>query len=54
MSETDFYIRILELEIAALRSVLSEFDEDKIRESCTQWQKAESLAELKNYIVRPS
>ncbi len=52
MTDTDFYIKILELEIAALRSVLSESEEPL--DAYTQWHKANALAELKNHITRPS
>ena len=47
----NFYIKVLELEIEALRSVLSEWDIDLSQ--FTQWHKAEALAELKNHLVKP-
>ncbi len=52
MNDTDFYIKILELEIAALRSVLSESEEPL--DAYTQWHRAEALAELKSHIARLS
>jgi hypothetical protein len=46
-----WYLRLLELEVEALRSVLSEFDGDKMEH--TQMVKADSIAQLKNSLVRP-
>jgi hypothetical protein len=44
----DFKVKLLEEEIEALRSVISEFDLEK---SCyTQWHKAEAIANLRNYL----
>lgn len=51
-SDVAFYIRLLELEIEALRSVLSEWDADK---GCfTQMHKANAIEEMKKYLVRPT
>ena len=50
MSDTQLLIKLLEEEIAALRSVLSEIDEDL---NCyTQWHKAQAIEQLLNYIKR--
>jgi hypothetical protein len=46
-----FYIQLLELEIEALRSVLSEFDGDKME--YLQMVKANAIEQLKNSLVRP-
>lgn len=46
-----FYIQLLEMEVDALRSVLSEFDGDK--REFTQMIKADSIDQLKNSLVRP-
>jgi hypothetical protein len=46
-----FYIQLLELEIEALRSVLSEFDGDKME--YLQMVKANAIVQLKNSLVRP-
>lgn len=46
-----FWIRLLEMEVQALRSVLSEFDGDKLE--YLQMQKANAIAELKNHLVHP-
>ncbi len=47
-----FYLWLLEMEVEALRSVVSEYDEDD-RLSNTQWQKAEAIKVLKDSLVRP-
>ena len=46
-----FYIQLLEMEIEALRSVLSEFEGDKFE--FIQMIKADRIAELKKTLVRP-
>lgn len=46
-----FYIQLLEMEIEALRSVLSEFEEDKM--GYVQMAKATAIDELKKSLVRP-
>lgn len=46
-----WYLRLLEMEVEALRSVLSEIDGDKLE--CLQMVKAENIAALKNSLVRP-
>lgn len=46
-----FWIRLLELEVEALRSVLSEFDGDK--SEFTQMQKANAIENLKNSLPHP-
>lgn len=46
-----FWIYLLEMEVAALRSVLSEFDGDKLE--FLQMQKANAIEQLKNSMVRP-
>ncbi len=54
MSEIDrlkFWIHLLEMEIEALRSVLSEFDGDK--SEYLQMQKANVIEQLKNSMRRP-
>lgn len=53
MREEDmrFYLRLLEMEIEALRSVLSEFEGDKLE--FTQMIKANAIEQLKNSLVRP-
>lgn len=50
-----FWIHLLELEVEALRSVLSECREkqDMRMISSTQWDKAEAIEQLKNSLVRP-
>lgn len=48
MTSAELYIKLLQLEIEALRSVLSEWDEDK---SCyCQMLKADAIAELLNHL----
>lgn len=50
MSDAQLLVKLLEEEIAALRSVLSELDQDL---NCyTQWHKAQAIAELLNHIKR--
>lgn len=54
MSEIDrlkFWIHLLEMEVQALRSVLSEFEGDK--SEFTQMHKANAIEELKNHLVHP-
>lgn len=54
MTETErykFWIHLLEIEIEALRSVLSEFEGDKTEFS--QMIKANAIEELKNHLVHP-
>lgn len=46
-----FWIHLLEIEVEALRSVLSEFDGDKTE--LTQMLKADAVDALKNSLVRP-
>lgn len=46
-----WYIQLLEMEIEALRSVLSEYDKDHAQ--FVQWQKAQAIDGLKNSLVRP-
>lgn len=46
-----WYLRLLEMEVEALRSVLSEYDGDKLE--YTQMIKADNIAQLKNSLVRP-
>lgn len=47
----ELYISLLELEIKALRSVLSEYDGDK--QEFLQMEKANAIAVLKHHLVRP-
>jgi hypothetical protein len=49
--EAKLYVLLLEAEIEALRSVLSEFEGDK--SESTQMNKANAIDELKNHIRRP-
>lgn len=44
MTDQELRIKLLELEIAALRSVLSEFDGDKCE--FTQWHTAEAISRV--------
>jgi hypothetical protein len=46
-----FWIHLLEMEVEALRSVLSEFEGDK--SEYLQMHKADVIAQLKNTLVRP-
>lgn len=46
-----FWIFLLEMEVQALRSVLSEYTDDKC--GFSQWQKAQAIDELKNHLVHP-
>jgi hypothetical protein len=48
--EIKLYVLLLEAEIEALRSVLSEWEYDK--RPFGQWQKAEAVRELKNHLRR--
>lgn len=47
-----WYIFLLEMEIEALRSVLSELDKDD-KYQYVQMIKADKIADLKNSLVRP-
>lgn len=47
-NEKELRIRLLELQVECLYSVLSEYDDDK--NHFTQWRKAEAIRELLNYI----
>lgn len=51
MTDEQFYLKTLELEIQALRSVLSEFDGDKLE--YTQMHLANKLATLRDSLKRP-
>lgn len=51
MERLRFWVHLLEMEVEALRSVLSEFDGDKMEH--TQMRKANAIAELKNSLVHP-
>lgn len=54
MSELErlkFWLHLLEMEVEALRSVLSEFDGDKSEYS--QMQKANAIQQLKYSLVHP-
>lgn len=54
MNEYDllkFWLHLLEMEVEALRSVLSEFEGDKME--FTQMRKANAIDELKNSLVHP-
>lgn len=54
MSQEEYYkwyIYLLEMEVAALRSVLTEFEGDKLE--YTQMIKADSIDQLKNSLVHP-
>jgi hypothetical protein len=46
-----FWISLLDMEVEALRSVLSEFDGDKLE--FTQMIKANSIDQLKNSLIKP-
>lgn len=46
-----FWIHLLEMEVQALRSVLSEFDGDKAE--FVQMHKADAIDNLKKSLVRP-
>lgn len=48
--ELKFWIHLLEMEIEALRSVLSEFEGDK--SEYLQMNKADAIDELKNHLKR--
>ncbi len=55
MSELErlkFWIHLLEMEVEALRSVLSEFDGDHMQ--FLQMQKANVISQLKDSLVKPS
>lgn len=52
LEELKLYMWLLEKEVEALRSVLSEWDFDK---SCYgQMLKADAIEEMKNHLVRPT
>jgi hypothetical protein len=54
MNEYDrlkFWVHLLEMEVQALRSVLSEFEGDKTE--FTQMVKANAIDQLKNSLVHP-
>lgn len=54
MSELErlkFWLHLLEMEVEALRSVLSEFDGDK--SEYLQMQKANAIEQLKNSLAHP-
>lgn len=46
-----FWLHLLEMEIDALRSVISEYGSD--HDGFTQWIKAEAIRQLKNNLVHP-
>jgi hypothetical protein len=50
MTDTAYLIATLEMEIAALRSVLSEYGTESDHSCYTQWIKAEALNELRNHL----
>jgi hypothetical protein len=55
MTETQLRIKLLDLEVAALRSVLAELLNKEVFISVdyseyTQWQKAEAIAEVLNHL----
>lgn len=46
--DLELKVTLLKMEIEALRSVISEMDNDN---TCyTQWQKAEAIAQLRNHL----
>lgn len=51
MERLRFWMQLLEMEVEALRSVLSEFDGDKMQ--YLQMQKANAIDQLKNSLVHP-
>ncbi len=54
MSECErlrFWIQLLEMEVEALRSVISELEFEPV--NFTQWQKAQAIDQMKNIMVRP-
>jgi len=51
MERLKFWIHLLEMEVEALRSVLAEFDGDKME--YLQMQKANVIDQLKNSLVHP-
>lgn len=48
-----FWLHLLEMEVAALRSVLAEYTEKSDHTQFTQWHKAQAIDELKNHLVHP-
>jgi len=48
MSETEMIIKLLQMEVDALRSVLSEYDQE--HNHFNQYLKANAIAELLNYM----
>lgn len=53
MERLKFWVHLLEMEVEALRSVLSEYGGPSDHRSYTQWSKAEAINELKNSLVHP-
>lgn len=51
MERLKFWVHLLEMEVEALRSVLSEYGSD--HSGFTQWQKAQAIDHLKNSLVHP-
>jgi hypothetical protein len=49
VEELKFWVYLLQMEVQALRSVLSEFDGDKME--YTQMRKANAIEELKQHLV---
>jgi hypothetical protein len=52
MSDKELLIKLLEMEIAALRSVISELSEDKDVNCLSQWHAAEAFKEAQNHVKR--
>lgn len=50
--ETALRIELLERQIEALRSVISEMNEGERLDCYLQWQHAEAIAQLLNYVKR--
>lgn len=51
MERLKFWVHLLEMEVEALRSVLSEYGSD--HSHYLQWQKAQSIDQLKDSLVHP-
>lgn len=51
IEELKFWVYLLELEVGALRSVLAEFEGDKLEYA--QMLKANNIEQLKNSLVHP-